>query len=67
MLTVMLATFVHAALVAVGLCRTGPVPVKTLLKRKDILINSANKSMNCAKPFVTSVVTKSSSKRYVTV
>ena len=58
----------HVALaVPAELQRTCPVPVKILLRRKDILISSVNRSMNYAKLCVIIVATKNSSKRCVTV
>ena len=50
-LTATLAISAHVVLVVPEeLQHTCPVPAKILLRRKDILINSANKSINCAKP-----------------
>ena len=67
-LTATLATSAHVTLVVPEeLQHTCPVPAKILLRRKDILINSANRSMNYVKPCVTSVATKNNSKRCVTV
>ena len=67
-LTATLATSDHVALVVPEeLQHTCPVPAKILLRRKDVLINSANRLMNYAKLCVTSVATKCNSKRCVTV